>query len=162
MEVTIGLLELYPAEVFYPLFVLILENLAAVAQGLGTLIPYLPYVLRLLKNKGFYTQFEEKSEKEFDFEIRTKVTAEHTSQNRFWHDLLLRLTHLVVKGVGMFVGSPAFLELTAVPLKALKSLYKKRMSLQNKATVKRTVISSAAHDSRRRQKVQTGGQRSVR
>lgn len=144
---SIGLLELYPALEFYPLFVLLLENLMLVAKAIGTLIPFLPYVFRMLRNKGFLTQFEEKSEKEFDFEIRIKVTAEHTSQNRFWHDLLLRLMHLIVNSLGAFVGSPAFIELTAVPLKALKTLYKKRMSLQNKTTVKRTVILSASYDS---------------
>ena len=72
VEVIFGLLELFPSQNYYPLFLHFFRILNEISEKTHLQIPFLSFVFRLLKNKNFLKKFTEKNAKEFDFELNFK------------------------------------------------------------------------------------------
>ena len=140
VEVIFGLLELFPSQAYYPLFLHFFRILNEISEKTHLQIPFLNFVFRLLKNKNFLKKFTEKNAKEFDFELNFKAAAEIMNNNKFWHDLLLELTNVVIKNLSINVNAPFFEHLSAFPLKTFKLLYKSKMMIEKKVILKRAVF----------------------
>ena len=139
VELINGLLELFPSQSYYPLFLHFFKILNDISTRTHLQIPFLSYVFRTLKNKNFAKKFTEKNTKEFDFELNFKVGEDRINNNKYWSDLLSELMSVITKNISLSVNSPYFEQFAAFPVKVLKGIYKSKIMIEKKVIVKKTV-----------------------
>ena len=130
---------LYPSTEYYPLFLKYLGMINKITKATGVFIPLYNKFKALLSNKLLFKKFEAKKEKEFDFDLTIKATKDRHSNNKYWDDFLNQLLHLIVENLSYTVNSPAFDSFALKIAKLLKSVYKRRNSMERKQVLKKTV-----------------------
>lgn len=130
---------LYPATEYYPLFLKYISLINKIIKGTGVFIPLYSKFKALLNNKMLYKKYELKKAKEFDFELSIKATKDRYSNNKYWDDFLIKLSHLIIENLSYCVTSPSFDSFALKMAKLLKTFYKRRNSMERKQVLKRIV-----------------------
>ena len=139
VEVLTGLLDLFPHQNYYPLFVHILKAMNYLSDKTKTNIPVASFVHKILKNKNFVRRFANAKAKEFDFEISFRCSKEHCENNKFWDDLLKQLSFILLKSLSIQLNAPFFDSYSKFVRQILKKLYTSRTTKERKIDAQRTV-----------------------
>lgn len=138
VEVTLGLLELFPSQTYIPLHLHLLDLLSAYSLASGTFTPVFRFVERILQNKHFVAKLPSKKAK-FDLEVNCRVNEDQLKEAGIWESFLDTLLVITTRYLLWAAKTPAFLEYSFVVLKDLKKLFKRKQGPQSREKIRKLV-----------------------
>lgn len=133
-------LTIYTKVTYYPLILHCIEQLIVLMENTRIRFSICKNLIDLIKTKHLKVNKNGSKNKIFEFEIQSRISKEHLIDNSFWLRFSEKVLYLLERYFLMIADEPYFPSLVNSIQKPLRSLLKRKISIEIKKNIVKIVF----------------------